>query len=269
MNFCSKSLNSKECQECNSEYYLTDSKNLCISTPNCQTGNKDTGICTSCIQNYYIDYSDGKCKSNLEDNEFIYCKEADEVCKQCIDNYFIGKDGKCSNDKNCAFSEKGICLECIDNFYLGSDNKCSLIKGCLKSENENKCIECNINYCLNSKTGNCENNQNIYTEAEKIYYKCKKTNEEGNKCEICLEGLSLNNNGLCFDDTHCLEKNNNICLRCQNNEKWSYCLNKNFGCLEMINNENCLECDNILNLSKCTKCIEGYEENENGKCIKY
>ena len=37
---------------------------------NCIEGDKDLGICNACIDNYYLDYNDGKCKSIQENNEF-------------------------------------------------------------------------------------------------------------------------------------------------------------------------------------------------------
>ena len=59
---------------------------------------KDTGLCLECVQGYYLDYKDSKCKSNQNDDEFKYCKIADEVCIACIDKYYLGEDSKCSND---------------------------------------------------------------------------------------------------------------------------------------------------------------------------
>ena len=57
------------------------------------------------------------------------------------------------------------------------------------------------------KTGKCEYNDEIIDENKKFYYKCNRTNKEGNTCEICLDGFDLNDNGLCVDDSHCIEKN--------------------------------------------------------------
>ena len=37
---------------------------------NCYNGDKDLGICIECKDNYYLDFNDGKCKSNQENNEF-------------------------------------------------------------------------------------------------------------------------------------------------------------------------------------------------------
>ena len=74
-------------------------------------------------------------------------------------------------------------------------HRCSNIDGCVFQESDNKCIECNSVKCLDVKTGLCENNTN---RAEKRYYKCKKTNENGNACAECLEGYNLDEEGFCI-----------------------------------------------------------------------
>ena len=77
-------------------------------------------MCNSCIDNYYIDNNDGKCKSNQEENDFKYCTIADNnICLNFTFGYELGKDNKCSNTKYCAESSNGICISCIDNYYLG------------------------------------------------------------------------------------------------------------------------------------------------------
>ena len=83
-NFCSKSINYYSCEKCIDGYYLTTFRTSCMSTPNCYEGNKDIGICTNCEEKYYIDFKDGKCKSNQENNDFKYCKEADGQCNKYI-----------------------------------------------------------------------------------------------------------------------------------------------------------------------------------------
>ena len=99
------------------------------------------------------------------------------------------------------------------------------------------------------------------------YYRCNSTNKEGTACEICLEGFILNENGIYVDEIHCIDKKDDKCQRCQNDEKGMFCLNKYFGC-EEIYYKGCLECNNIFDLFACIKCLEGYELNQNGKCIE-
>ena len=66
---------------------------------------------------------------------------------------------------------------------------------------------------------------------------------------------------------HCEEKKEDgTCKKCQNNKEATYCLNKDFGCVDISFKKNCLECDNLSNFFNCTKCIDGYTL-VNGKCI--
>ena len=378
INFCSIINENNQCEKCISNYYLLSNyqKKICTKTEHCSVGDSDTGLCLYCEENYFIDYKDGKCKSNQEDNEFKYCRTANGNCIDCIYDYFIGEDFKCSTSKNCSESDLGICQICSDNFHLGKDNicsnvehciysdryfeciecegdyyynirdkeciigennytnckitnfegnyceickddfclnqtehtcfsnleqgdfykcamtdslgrfcveckdnyylgretlRCSIINGCEKAEiDDSKCIECNSYFCLDMKTGKCEDNDFIEDEQKKFYYRCNRTNKEGTSCEICMEGFDLNEEGLCIDTINCLEKNDDgSCKICQKNEEtyYFYCSNELFGCIETYDHY-CLECNDILDFNKCTKCINGYELNEENICIE-
>ena len=372
MVFCEKGKIFGQCKKCLSGYYLTSHADSCTPEKNCYKGHKDLGICLSCKDNYYIDKNDGKCKLNIENNEFLYCKSAKDVCYECIFGYEIGEDNKCSTSYNCLESINGTCIKCkneyymgfdnrcnslehciysnkyydeciecednyfydrknktcliaeknftncksgyegsycinckndfylnqtdklcysnkeygkyykcaevnsldekcvscIDNYYLGiEDNKCSTIEGCDLSVNENRCLKCNEKYALDLNTGKCERNDEIESEEKTIYYRCNMTNLEGTACEICIDGYILSSNGLCVDDIHCIEKKDGICQKCQNDENDIFCLNNLFGCVD-IYDEGCLECNNILDLDTCTKCLEGYEFDQNNQCME-
>ena len=353
------------CQKCIPGYYLSDN-NCCSITDNCYYVDIFSFICTFCQKNYYLDTSDFKCKSNLENNDFKYCKKViDNKCVQCENDYYLGDDGHCSFSKNCLESENGICLACIDNYYLDLNNYCTNIKRCIDSnydecsecednyyynrlnktclewdeksknckiscyyedtcceckdnfylnssnglcydntnegpfykctytddsgekcddcmegyylgsedykctkidsckisENENKCLECDDNFCLDVKKMTCEYNTYLEDENNKIYINCLKTNEEGTKCEKCLDGYEIGNEGYCIDNSFCEEKNEEgICLKCTNitsEDGYHYCSNNLFGCLK-IRYDNCLRCDNMKSLYECTECKEGY-----------
>jgi len=165
------------CEECKYGYFLSIHKDSCTNTKNCYSGNKDLSICDKCEDNYYIDYQDGKCKSNIKDNEFKYCKEADNICYKCIIGYELGKDNKCSNSKNCAESDNRNCIECIENYYLGLDNICTDIEHCIYSEYY-ECVECKENYfydindkkCKYSKLKKFENCKSGYEIYNCIYF---------------------------------------------------------------------------------------------------
>ena len=369
INYCLSSIKFNSCEKCKDGYILDEYKKSCVSTDNCFYGDKDIGICLDCKGDYYLDYKDGKCKSNQEDNDFKYCTIVDNnICLGCLYGFELGEDKKCSTTKYCAESNNGKCISCIDNYYLGldfnccdvehciysdgyickeckdnyyydikekkciigennfqnckfgdslcqsckdgfylngtdnlcysnkdygpfykcnetssysgecidceegyylgyEDNKCSLMENCVISENENKCLKCAQYFCLDAKTGQCIYNNDIRDENKKYYFRCNKTNEEGTKCEDCDENLSLDENGLCIDNIHCAEKNENgRCKICKNENGRTYCSNKVFGCVDISMVKNCLECDNILDFFYCTKCMDGYNLN-NGYCL--
>ena len=374
-NFCERGSKNGYCLKCLSGYYLSKYDKSCTNDKNCYLGYNEFGICEICIDDYYIDFRDGKCKSYKENEDLKYCRKADGgICYECIAAYFLGEDNKCSISKNCIEAENGICIQCLENYHLGLDNICTSIENCIYTSpffdkcieceesyyfdnligmcivaeekfknckngnkelycleckddfyldqienlcysnklkgkfykcaltdkngeycvkcvknyflsyinnlcvttdgcnialDDNTCLECNEYHFLDVKAGKCEINEFIEKENQKIYYRCNKTNEEGTACEICKDEFLVNKDGLCFDDEHCLEKNNEgTCKKCLNNdEKGNYCLNNIFGCVE-INDSNCLECNDIINLDKCSKCIEGYEIDDEGNCIE-
>ena len=374
INYCSEIDNSGGCQKCINGYYLSSSyyKPACSKDENCYQADKDSGLCLICNENYYIDYNDGKCKSNLENNEFKFCKSARGLCNECINNYYLGEDLKCTPTKGCQESNNGICEICSEKYYLGLDNKCSLIKRCIYSINEynckecennyyynernktcllaeknfenckivifndefcslcknnyylnrsdnlcynnekfgdfykcaftdifgkkcvsciddyyysndnhicskiegckllkdeNTCIECEEFYCFDSKNNTCIINYDIIDKNKIFYYGCLKTNEESTACEICMDNLTLNDNGLCVDEIHCKEEKNGVCIQCQTfDEDYSYhCINSYFGCVEGAV-DNCLECNDLSDFYVCTKCMEGFQLDKYGDC---
>ena len=291
------------CKKCINGYYLGED-NKCSSSKNCSES--DNGICLVCADNYYLGldnkctdvehciYSDDhfKCEEcegnycyNEQENKCFIGENSLENCKfsyfgtwcsKCKDDYYLNQtEFLCRSNSNpdyfykCAKTHSGInmCSNCVKGYYLGrKDNKCSKIEGCEKSENENKCLECDDNYCLDLKTGNCGYNKRIDDERKQFYYKCNRTNEEGTRCEICINGFSLNENGLCVDKNICEEKNENgKCIKC-NNDNGNYCLNKDFECVDSFYGH-CLECNNNLDFDECTKCDEGYKVNDYGRCV--
>ena len=285
-NKCSKSKNCSEsidgtCIQCSEGTFLTKN-NKCAETDNCILVD-DYYKCIECETGFYYNTTSNEC-INDEDNDekFKNCKNLDiagKKCFECRNNYYLNKtDNKCylsqENEKliKCAeINEQEMCIKCEKNYYLGNlDNKCSSIYGCYKSENSEKCIECSPNYCLTN--GKCNYTEIIPENSVGFCYKCLETNENGKGCKKCFDGFSLSENGFCQNFDYCEEKKDNECLKCKQNYKdeygfnLSFCINEIFGCVE-INNDNCLRCDDIYDLDKCTKCFEGYRV-EDGKCVK-
>ena len=304
--YCLK-VSDNECLQCENGYYLGEDQR-CSFTKNCLES--ENGICLICSDNYYLDLYNQcinienciysrigeclECKDNYYyynlnktcvewDENFKNCKTTcsyDDECCECKNNYYINfTDYLCyDNTKEgpfykCSFTDDlgEICDYCEDGYFIGSeDKKCSKIDNCKKSENENKCLECDEHYCLDLKKQMCISNNYLVDENNKIYLNCNITNKEGTKCEQCLDGYEVGKEGYCIDINICEEKNEeDICLKCKdiiNDNGNNYCANKIFGCLE-IRFYDCLRCDNLKNLKECTECKEGYTKTNYG-CIK-
>jgi len=93
--FCKTPITLFSCEKCINSCFQSESKSSCVSTDNCLYGDKDIEICSSCIDNYYLDYNDGKCKSNQEDNKFKYCTFVDNnICLKYSFWNDLGEDHK-------------------------------------------------------------------------------------------------------------------------------------------------------------------------------
>ena len=300
---CKKVVNNI-CIECEYKFYLSEN-NQCVSTSYCDVA--ENGICIKCIDNYYLisgkicnqfehcinTYYDEciECEENyyynnlnktcLESkNNFENCKYSEDGynCSECINNYYLNlKDNLCyENNKEgslykCLYTdEKGeICNKCMDGYYLGSiDKKCTLIKGCKISKNENECIECEENYYFDKNKKIFKLNDFLEDTNILIYMACKITNEEGTKCEECINGFEVNDEGYCIDIEYCEEKIDGKCKSCKDGEDGSsYCANEIFGCVK-TKNKNCLNCNNLFYLYSCTECKRGYMQKYSSICEK-
>ena len=235
------------CNECEDGYYMDVNNNICVESKdnfiNCKKNSiLNPELCDLCKNDYYISYKDYLCYDNTSPGPFYKCE---------IGNYLGDK-----------------CITCIDGYYIGRvDSNCSKIEGCLQSLDENTCSECDDYYCLDNK-GNCSDNYYVIDEDKKYYFRCKKLNEDGTKCEICERDLNTTEEGICYDNEHCEIFQDEKCIKCQKDNPWGYygyCLNEVFGCIDSFL-EHCIRCDDIFNLDMCTQCEEGYEINEYGEC---
>ena len=299
-NFCSET-NDYDCIKCINNYFLAKNGN-CTSTDNCLNAEGDMGLCINCLNEFYLDLKDEKCKSNELEDEYKYCSKSNEICFECISGYYLGEDNKCSTSKNCAESESGICIYCSDNYFLGKDNKCITTQNCAYTNDRYECIECNEGYLLVNKTCILNNNEKfinckITDDAGKIcqlckndfylnltdnicysnqeygqFYKCKKSSDTANICIECLSGYYLGyEDKKCTHTAACVSSDSyNQCHRCDEDY---FCLNlNNFTCVmnEYITNE-----DNMMfykcvltneNGTKCDCCENSFEIGEKGYC---
>ena len=301
VNHCSQSKTEYECKTCASGYYLTEYGESCTPEINCHYGNRALALCTVCKENYYIDISDGKCRSNIEDDEFKYCFKANKVCTNCITGYYINEENMCSLTDNCASSEDGICMECINTYFLDLDNNCINVENCIHSISGH-CIECKDNFYFNRRNNTClpaegyfehcktgyddwicddckngfylnQSDSTCYSNTEKDnFYKCKRIEIGQDICTECEEGYYLGKiDNKCTKIEGCsISKDENSCIECDEN----YCLNmKNEICYnnEIINEEEnkfYFRCNRTnSDGTTCEICLNGYELNEKGLCI--
>ena len=244
-----------KCANCINGYYLTEKNAACVKDKNCIDGNKDLAICTSCDENYYLDTNDYLCKSNTKNDKFINCKFADEECFECLENFYLGEDSKCSKTENCLSSENGECKQCSENYYLDLDNRCTLTENCIHSdENSFICNECKDNLFFNKTNKKCEK----FIEG---FENCKSTDNSGTKCEECkknyylslLDNLCYNNNeeGIFYKCTK-TDTNSTYCDKCEEGyflgSKDNLC-SKVEGCSFIENEERCAQCDDYYCLN--------------------
>lgn len=267
-----------KCLTCSDGYYL-GLDNICTNVEHCIYSDTFFG-CKECEDGYYFNSTSEQCLKFIEG--FENCKLTsfngnEYYCYYCKNGFYINQTNHlCYDNKDedsnfykCLLTDidGNYCINCEDNFYIGyEDHKCSKVYGCEKSENPEKCLECDEKYCLDAKTGTCVYNSIIKDETQKIYYRCKKTNEDGTACEVCLDELELSENGFCVDMKHCVEKEDGKCVKCQNNRQYSSCLNNDFGCVPNSYMK-CIECNNFIDFDICTKCRSDYTLNENGICV--
>ena len=289
------------CKKCEKGYYLSNN-NICTNTEHCDFADKITSICTFCKDNYYLSTKDYKCRTNLENNSYKYCKKVDNnECVTCEVNYYLGEDSKCSNSQFCSESENGKCEICQKKYYLGLDNKCTNVKKCIYSS-FGTCIECDEGYYYNKFNNTC-------MEMNEQFLNCKYTCEDGEKCCECKDDFYLfENNSLCYDNTkedvyiNCaFVENSKACNRCINgyylgskdkkcskienckiSENESKCYEcDDYHCLDVKTNK-CVDNDYLKNMddlkyisckrtnedgTACEQCIYGYVPNEDGYCV--
>ena len=277
---CQESENGK-CIVCNERYYLGND-NLCSDVEHCIKSRFN--FCRECEDGYYYSPKDKKCIENdgsksLENCKYSCIDSEETKCCECKNNFYLNNETLCvDNSKNdkfykCAFVDENgeNCIKCIEGYYLGSEDKrCTLIENCKISENENRCSECDDLFCLDRKTGNCVNNDFLHDINKKFYFACKKANNEGTRCEQCLEGYKLNGEGNCVNLSNCEDLQGEKCLKCKNEKSlagYLYCANEVFGCVEG-HFKNCLRCDNLNDLFACTQCEDGFELDQYGACVE-
>ena len=276
-NFCAKS-DKFDCKECKNGYYLAENK-ACSISENCHEADYETGYCNDCIEGYYLDLKDRKCKSNKDEDDYNHCKQADDFCISCEMGYYLGEDNRCSSSKNCEQSEKGICTYCSLYFYLTKDKRCTRVENCLYSNELYECIECEDDFYYDIRMRSC-------IEADSNFTNCKYSDSLGYKCGYCKDDYYLN-----YTDNYCYSNNKygllyKCALASEDGDSCTECIQDYFlgiednkcvntyGCLFSDEKHLCLKCDEgfCLNMKDnlCYYNDEIIEENDKKyyKCIK-
>ena len=257
-NFCKKSENFI-CVECISNYYLTQNGEGCSIDENCFSSDKEFGDCIWCKPNYYLRFSDKKCMSNSENNEYKFCRTVTDKCILCESGYFLSEDNKCTITKNCLEADNGICVQCSEGNYLGKDNKCSKYEHCIYSNFHYDCLECEDGYLWNILEQRCQ-------EWGEDYLGCKILDVDNITCSICKEDFYLNQTDhKCYDNIEndnyykCLIVTNNLCMKCSSN----YYLGNDHKCTKIDN------CQLSIDENNCEKCQKNYCLDKSKKICKY
>ena len=267
--------NIKECKECVSGHYLTDSKQCTDYSDdlNCATFDKEKDECLTCPTDYTLNGAK-KCVADTVTNPG--CKTPGNTVSTCTEcePEFIINNGKCDlrTAENCDSVKESVdeCENCKSGFYMDQDdsNKCkelTTVFGCAVYHTyQNKCQFCDTDrypkedlcFVLTSPIDHC-----------KFY-------SDNGKCETCLTGfvLSLNECGEGNVEKCDVYKTADTCDTCET----GYYLQNPTTCSDYSSDLNCKtfnpeknECincnaDDVLNGQK--KCIS---DNSREKCLEF
>ena len=260
-NFCAKTKKDNSCSECIYGYYLSKDRLSCTNDINCYTGDNN-GICNWCTYDYYLDKQDKKCKSNLEKEEFKFCKIVEEgVCITCENYYYLTEDKKCSISPNCTISKDSLCLQCIEGYYLGLDHKCIDIEKCIYSHNF-VCDECIDGFYYDRFDKICK-------ESIDNFINCKRNAVwEQTQCGACKNNFYLSQlDYLCYDNTQpgpfykCQVSDfyGELCYFCVDGYylgRIDFNCTKIEGCLKSLDENTCLKCDRYYCLDNIGNCTD-------------
>ena len=253
---CYGSKNSIVCTSCNNNYFLSKEKNicesLCITGPDnfCKTCNIETNQCQTCNPGYYL--------PSDEENRKM-CKKCSDINDKCEECYGTKNSVKCLSCKNGyipSYNNKNEILECNLPCTTGPDYSC---KTC--DMEKNQCNSCNDGY---------------YLPSDDFYkLKCKKCTDIVKNCKECHGELnSVTCDYFLVEDKlkcglTCQIGKNEKCLTCNYDKNQCNSCNKKYylpsddyskleckRCDDLI--DYCEECFGTLERITCTKCMENY-----------
>ena len=262
-----KKCNKSHCTQCDNYHKLDKNNEFCIEkVEHCGIYENVTYTCIKCKQNYYFigddrDYCHiidiSKYYTNDNGVSYILCNSSIPNCDECYNSttckictrpfYFLEDNrGACFNDKNLSkyFTEdEGLS-------YFPCDKNMNYCDECTGRYN---CINCISNYYLVNDTGNiyCGNIDIKKYYKEGIYlYPCLKAIRN---CDECDQKYKCNK---CLPNYYFLKDNRTFCRNDINIENQYYTDDKGISYYPCNNSFEF--CDECINESKCTKCINSY-----------
>ncbi|CAK91842.1 unnamed protein product (macronuclear) [Paramecium tetraurelia] len=220
--------------------------------------------CARCKEGYDVDYK-GKCVPSEDANGpclFIYRNYYDENLCLISDQQGSIQNNQCSeiisNCQKCileSWTYKLLCIQCQPGYYAHR-----LFGYCIQCPEELNCQVCyqqqtlfQDSWVVNIRSFYEGAIDAVYVQTEttipktfRTYAQSQNISDYEVSCELCFDGFQLYNN-ICIvkcpqDCLECkIENNQNICIRCQNDQ---------YGKVQSLVNNKCLSCP-----SNCELCI--------------
>lgn len=260
--------NSKQsiCLQCSNRWFFNSQQVCAPVSDQCNSFDKNTGLCTSCFGGYDLTTS-GSCVVSNTNNQpsDVGCGTWDwknQKCLQCSDNWVANSFGVCVpvSDQCKTFYSSGSCASCYAGYNL-DNGKCVAAPiqkvadvGCATWDWKNqKCLQCSTNWVANN-AGVCV----------PVSDQCSKWDSNG-LCTLCYVGYNLVS-GSCVaapvehvSDVGCAtwDWKNKKCLQCSDN----WVSNSNGVCVPVSD-----QCKSFDQTGACGSCYVGYNL-INGKCV--
>lgn len=244
------------CSQCKEGFFINSKDHKCIETEHCKESL--FGVCTLCQEGYYLDKRDDSCKLWTS---FFNCKVSinGEECDECLDDYYLTNNGKCSISNYCDKADKkSTCQKCLKGFYMTlNGHYCTRGKNCASGDKDfGICKSCKNSFYYNSEENECFSN-----EEDNEYKYCEIVKD--NICTKCTYFYYLDEDSKCTPDKNCLKSENGICTKC----KEKYHMNQNNICTNVTN----LEIENCISFNEkgeCEECENNYYyDNLRKKCF--
>ncbi|KAL4506089.1 hypothetical protein ABPG72_013850 [Tetrahymena utriculariae] len=284
---------------CNQGFILEG--NVCNPCPqNCSICSSTTQ-CTTCDNNYYLDYK-SQCGTECpptyqKDSKVCSCLggSTESPQKQCIcGNTQVLENGNCENcSTDCLeCSSTTSCTKCSDSTFLNFDNTCiTLCKDTFLHDDTNRKCYCPDNQSVIDGKCDCsvgfyrDNNNNNCSSCPENCDSCQSSTQ----CQKCKQGFYFDYNNNCVPqcpDTYHVDQMQQKCVcgsdQTENNHKCSCqdkyvfengkCINCNLNCDQCISSATCQKCESIFFLvynQICLKnCPDTYEiNNDSTACV--